>query len=192
MTSPWHSGHGPSTVGSNGVAEPPPAIVSTDSRTNWATSVMNAARESRPAAIALNRRSHSPVISAEANVGTGSLSMTSIPRSVGTSCFLLRRTYSRRISVSIVAARVAGVPSPQSFIAARRASSSIVLPADSMDASKLASSNRLGGRVCPLGVSRVAGRRSPRWTVGISGASVFDIGGSTACHPASTVTRAVA
>ena len=39
----------------------------------------------------------------------------------------------------MIAARVAGVPSPQSFIAARSASSSIALPADSIAPSSVAS-----------------------------------------------------
>jgi len=47
--------------------------------------------------------------------------------------------YSRRIRTSIVSARVAGVPSPESFIASRSSSSSIRLPAVSIAESSVAS-----------------------------------------------------
>ncbi len=47
--------------------------------------------------------------------------------------------YSRRISVSITSARVAGVPRPLSFIASRSSSSPISLPAVSMAERSVAS-----------------------------------------------------
>ena len=43
-----------------------------------------------------------------------------------------RSMYSRRISVSMISARVAGVPRPRSFIASRSSSSSTSLPAVSI------------------------------------------------------------
>ena len=48
----------------------------------------------------------------------------------------------------MIAARVAGVPSPQSFMARESSLSSSDLPAVSIAVSKVASLNRLGGRVC--------------------------------------------
>jgi len=61
------------------------------------------------------------------------------PFGVAWSSFPTRSTYSRRISVSIVSARVAGVPRPRSFIASRSSSSSMSLPAVSIAESSVAS-----------------------------------------------------
>ena len=47
----------------------------------------------------------------------------------------------------MIAARVAGVPSPVSFMASESSFSSSVLPAVSMAVSRVPSVNRLGGRV---------------------------------------------
>ena len=62
---------------------------------------------------------------------------TASPLSVGTSDFFSRLTYSRAKSVSMMAARVAGVPMPASFIASRSASSDSSRPAVSIAASRL-------------------------------------------------------
>lgn len=51
-------------------------------------------------------------------------SYTASPFSVGTSSFFSLQMYSRAKRVSIIAARVAGVPMPDSFMASRSASSS--------------------------------------------------------------------
>ena len=72
-----------------------------------------------------------------------------------------RRT-SRRSSVSMVAARVAGVPRPESLIAARSASSSMSRPADSIAPSSVASVWRGGGRVCLVDASKRRPAAGPR------------------------------
>ena len=58
---------------------------------------------------------------------------------VGTSSRPLRMTYSSAINPSMMAARVAGVPSPLASMAARSSSSSTSLPAPSMAESSVAS-----------------------------------------------------
>ncbi len=55
--------------------------------------------------------------------------------------------YSRFSSTSMIAARVAGVPRPFSFMASESSFSSSVLPAVSMAVSSVASVKRLGARV---------------------------------------------
>ena len=102
-------------------------------------SAMNAARESLPRAMSASRASHAPVSSGEARLATGSAWIRPMPNGVATRCCLVRSTKPRRNSVSMIAARVAGVPSPRSFIAARRVSSSICLPAASIAPSSVAS-----------------------------------------------------
>ena len=99
-------------------------------------------RVSLPASISLSLCSHSPVSSGEAS--STRCSMCSAKSSenalgVGTSSRPSRTTYSSRISPSMVAARVAGVPSPFASIAARSSSSSTSLPAPSMAESSVAS-----------------------------------------------------
>ncbi len=61
----------------------------------------------------------------------------------------------------MIAARVAGVPSPLSFIAARSSSSSTNLPAFSIAESKVASVWRVGGLVFLASVAKLPASRSP-------------------------------
>ena len=69
-------------------------------------------------------------------------------------CLLVASHVPRPVSnVSIMAARVAGVPRPASFIASRSSSSSIVFPAVSMAPSRVASVKRGGAFVCLVRVS---------------------------------------
>ena len=65
--------------------------------------------------------------------------MTWTPFSVATRARPSRSMYSRPISVSMMDARVAGVPMPDSAMASRSSASSISLPAPSMAASSEAS-----------------------------------------------------
>ena len=102
-------------------------------------SAMNAARVSLPRAIAASRASHVPVSSGEASDAIGICAMRLSPSGVATRWFFSRAMYSRRNSVSMIDARVAGVPRLVSFIAARSASSSMRLPAVSMAPSSVAS-----------------------------------------------------
>ena len=67
---------------------------------------------------------------------------------VGISSRPNRRMYSSEMRVSIVAARVAGVPKPRAPIASRKASSSISFPAPSIALNNVASVYRAGGFVC--------------------------------------------
>ena len=73
--------------------------------------------------------------------------MSPMPLSVATNDFPSRLTYSRVSNVSMMLARVAGVPSPFSFIASDSSRSSSVFPAVSIAVSKVASLSRGGGRV---------------------------------------------
>ena len=122
---------------------------------------MNAARVSSPRATRARRASQVPVSSGEARLFSGSASMSPMPMSVGTRFFPSRATKVRRISVSIVAARVAGVPRPESRMAARSSSSEISRPADSIAPSSVASVWRGGGRVCLVRTSSLPSRRCP-------------------------------
>ncbi len=70
---------------------------------------------------------------------SSTIAITCSPLGVAWSSLPTRSMYSRRISVSIVSARVAGVPRPLSFIASRSSSSSISLPAVSIAESSVAS-----------------------------------------------------
>ena len=76
------------------------------------------------------------------------------PFSVGTSFFCWRTIYSRLSRVSMMAARVAGVPIPLSFIAWRIVSSSISLPAVS-DERCCAPLGRDGALLCPANPHRL-------------------------------------
>ena len=107
-----------------------------------AISAMNDARLSLPCSIWASLYSHSPVSSALDN------SSTPRPRSsvinwnalaVGISSRPSRSMYFSLISPSMMLERVAGVPRPFSCIAARKSSSSMVLPAPSMAPSSVAS-----------------------------------------------------
>jgi hypothetical protein len=102
-------------------------------------SAMNAARVSLPRAIAARRASHVPVNSADASDAIGICAIKLSPSGVAIRWFFSRAIYSRRNSVSMIDARVAGVPSPVSFIAARSASSSMRLPAVSIAPRSVAS-----------------------------------------------------
>ncbi len=66
---------------------------------------------------------------------------------VGKICFLLRLRYFRLKSVSIIFARVDGLPIPFSFINSLISSSSTCLPAVSIAPNKVASEKCLGGLV---------------------------------------------
>ena len=70
-----------------------------------------------------------------------------MPFSVATSERPSRSTYSRLTSSSMIDARVAGVPMPESFIASRSSASSTSLPAVSIAPSSDASVKRRGGWV---------------------------------------------
>ena len=112
---------------------------------------MNSSLFIRPCSTSFNLYSHSPVISGDCRISipkASSVSNNPNAFAVGTSSRPIRRTYSSEISVSMVAARVAGVPKPLSPIASRNASSSNVFPAPSMALSSVASVIRAGGFVC--------------------------------------------
>ena len=68
-----------------------------------------------------------------------------MPLSVASRLLPLRTMYSRLSSTSMMAARVAGVPRPVSFMASESSFSSSVLPAVSMAVSSVPSVKRLGG-----------------------------------------------
>ena len=77
---------------------------------------MNAARVSSPRAIRDSRASQAPVSSGEARLFSGRASMRPMPIAVGTRFLPSRATKVRRISVSIVAARVAGDPHVEAVV----------------------------------------------------------------------------
>ena len=108
---------------------------------------MNGDNCDSPLWIACRRASHWPVIAGLLTSGW-TASISRIPLSVACSALPSRTMYSRVISVSMIAARVAGVPSPQSFMARESSLSSSDLPAVSIAVSKVASLNRFWGRVC--------------------------------------------
>jgi hypothetical protein len=115
-----------------------PATSPTTSRTNVSMLPMNASKSACPRAIRRRSRSHSPV-SAGLFTRGWTAATSAIPVSVAWRFFSSRRRYSRRRRVSSVAARVAGVPSPDSRIAAETSFSSIVRPALSIAVSSVAS-----------------------------------------------------
>ena len=92
-----------------------------------------------PCSMSPSRFSQSPVSSGEVSLFSSSIVITCRPFGVGIRSFPPRSMYSRRISVSIVSARVAGVPRPRSFIASRSSSSSTSLPAVSIAERSVAS-----------------------------------------------------
>ena len=113
-------------------------------------SCINSGRESSPCSIWRSLLSQSPVMDGEASAWMPSSSVISMrrsPRRVTRRSRPSRSIYFCRMSPSIVAARVAGVPSPRSDIASRRSSSSMSLPAPSMAESRVASLKRAGGLV---------------------------------------------
>ena len=70
---------------------------------------------------------------------SSSIVITCRPFGVGCRSRPTRSMYSRRMSVSMISARVAGVPRPDSFIASRSSSSSMSLPAVSIEERSVAS-----------------------------------------------------
>ena len=90
--------------------------------------------------------SHFPVVSG-VFISFGTISISLIPFSVGTRFLALRTIYPVFISFSIMAALVAGVPSPDSFNCSFKSSSSTNLPAFSIAESNPASLYALGGLV---------------------------------------------
>jgi hypothetical protein len=129
-------------------------------------SAMNAARVSVPRAIAARRASHVPVSSADASDASGICAIKLSPSGVATRWFRSRAMYSRRNNVSMIDARVAGVPRPVSFIAARSASSSMRRPAVSIAPSSVASVYRGGGVVCFACDAKVASSTWPSTSTG--------------------------
>ena len=106
-----------------------------------------------PLSICFSLYSHSPVSSGDLNASipmSFNRSMRANPLFETTRslfcCSCLKR-YLCAIRPSIIAALVAGVPSPRSFIASFNSSSSILLPAVSIAPSKVASLYRAGGFV---------------------------------------------
>ena len=100
--------------------------------------------------------------------------------------------YWRVNSVSIIAARVAGVPIPASFKLAFSSASSSSLPAFSIAASRLLSVCSDFGLVCFSNSSTLEiGRFSPFWSGGrlaVSSSSPVSCSLNTARHPASFIT----
>ena len=99
-----------------------------------------------PLAMRWSRASHPPVMAA-LFTSASTTSMSPMPLSVATSVLPSRCTYARVSNVSMMLARVAGVPRPFSFIASDSSRSSRVLPAVSMAVSRVASLSRAGGLV---------------------------------------------
>jgi hypothetical protein len=116
-----------------------PAICATRSATITRTARMNTSRSYSPRTIRASFCSHCPVSSADVSSGERSMVMSATPFGVATSDFFSRLTYSRLSNVSMMAARVAGVPRPASFMASRSSSSSICFPAVSIASSRVAS-----------------------------------------------------
>src|SRR5919109_931012 len=105
------------------------AISSTVAFVKSAIPVMKASRSPFPCSMSRSCFSQPPVSSGDVTALVSSIVTTWRPFGVGWSSLETRSTYSRRISVSMISARVAGVPSPRSFIASRNSSSSTSLPA---------------------------------------------------------------
>ena len=103
--------------------------------------------------------SHSPVSAGLLTWGWTD-SIRRMPVSVAASALPCRSMYWRRSSVSMISARVAGVPRPRSFMAADSSRSSSVAPAVSMAVSSVASLKRRGGRVFFLTASTPETRRA--------------------------------
>ena len=106
--------------------------------------------------------------------------------------FPLRRASPTSISRSMVAARVAGVPSPESFMRSRSSSSSSSCPACSISDRSEASVSFSGGLVCFLRMETLpTARTSPSRTSGSGGSRGFSPawGARTARQPASRGTE---
>ena len=101
-----------------------------------------------PFSISFNCFSHKPVSSADFNNSFCIVSISCMPVGVGSTCFFFLSMYLRLNKVSIILARVEGLPIPFSFMSSRISSSSTCFPAVSMALSKVASVNCLGGLVC--------------------------------------------
>ena len=107
---------------------------------NLAMSFMNDGRESSPRSISSSRFSHSPVSSGEVSGCSPSRRITCTPFSVAMQRAAVALDVAHgESSRSMIAARVAGVPMPESFIASRSSASSMSLPAVSIAASSDAS-----------------------------------------------------
>ena len=118
----------------------------TTSRTYPSIPLRNPARSASLRWMRWRWASHWPVMAGLLTCGwTTWISRT--PLSVATSALPWRSTYCRRSRVSMISARVAGVPSPEPFIASESSRSSSVRPAVSMAVSSVASVKRFGGRV---------------------------------------------
>ena len=111
---------------------------------------MNASCGILPFSISASSASQRPVISTSAMSMPLTMEYRASPFSVGTSDFFTRTMYSLLSRVSMMAARVAGVPMPQSFNACRASSSSKPSrPAVSIAASRVLSVCNGFGRVMP-------------------------------------------
>ena len=108
---------------------------------------MKPSRSASPRWIRFKCASHSPVM-AGLLIDGPTVAISAVPRGVARSALPSRLRYWRLSKVSMMSARVAGVPNPRSFIAADSSLSSKVRPADSIAVSKAASVSRGGGRVC--------------------------------------------
>ncbi len=104
----------------------------TVSPVNLTMSDMNFPRESSPRSICPSRCSQSPVRPADVSGCSPRRRITWIPFSVARSARPSRSMYPTSISRSMIAARVAGVPIPESFIASRSSASSMSFPAASI------------------------------------------------------------
>ena len=94
---------------------------------------------------------------------------------VGSTCFLFLFIYLRLKRVSIILARVDGLPIPFSFINSRISSSSTCFPAVSIALNKVASVNCLGGLVCFSKKEGSCGPFSPLTKVGNIPVSFFPL-----------------
>ncbi|MNZ87469.1 hypothetical protein D3C78_1063260 [compost metagenome] len=116
--------------------------LSTIMQANLFTFSINCPSDAVPLDISFKRRSHCPVISGEVNSSIPAPRISSMAvrpfcvMAIFLPCISMYPTFFSR---SIVAARVAGVPSPESFIASRSSSSSICLPALSIARSSVPS-----------------------------------------------------
>ena len=102
--------------------------------------------ESSPRSTAPSRSSHSAVSFADFSA-SGITLISSVPFSVGRSCFFFRSTKPERTSFSITPARVAGVPSPLRSTSSNFAKSSAL--ACSIAESSVSSVKWPGGEVAP-------------------------------------------
>ncbi|MNO89674.1 hypothetical protein D3C76_811650 [compost metagenome] len=116
--------------------------LSTIIQANLFTFSINCPSDAVPLDISFKRRSHCPVISGEVNSSMPAPRINSIAvrpfcvMAIFLPCISMYPTFFSR---SIVAARVAGVPRPESFMASRSSSSSICFPALSIARSSVPS-----------------------------------------------------